>query len=160
VAQNLKSLGIEVKEQDQSQNDYANNLYTGNYQLAYGSISTSPGPSPYYELRNTLDSATTAAVGQTAAGDYERYKNPAVDALFDQFGATTDSAKQHQLMAQIAAAMLEDVPVIPVTEGVAWYEYSTKDIGGWPTENNPTSAPAPWNLPDWGVTLLHLYKTS
>lgn len=160
VAQNLKSIGIEIKEQDQSQNDYANNLYNGNYQLAYGALSTSPGPSPYYELRNTLDSATTADIGQTAAGDYERYKNSQVDSLFDQFGATTDSGKQHQLINQIAAVMLEDVPVIPVTEGVAWYEYSTKNIGGWPTKDDPYSAPAPWNIPDWEVTLIHLYKTS
>ena len=160
VAQNLKSMGIEIKEHDLNQNDYANNLYTGNYQLAYGSLSTSPGPSPFYELRNTLDSQTTADIGQTAGGDYERYKNPSVDTLFDQFAATTDSAKQHQIMSQIEKSMLEDVPVIPVTEGVAWYEYSTKSIGGWPTQSDPFSAPAPWNLPDWGVTLVHLYKTS
>jgi peptide/nickel transport system substrate-binding protein len=50
--------------------------------------------------------------------------------------------------------------VIPVTEGVAWYEYSTKDLAGWPTPNDPFAAPAPWNLPDWEVTLLHLYKSS
>ena len=159
VAQNLKSIGIEIKEHDLNQNDYANNLYTGHYQLAYGSLSTSPGPSPFYELRNTLDSQTTADIGQTAGGDYERYKNPSVDSLFDQFAATTDSAKQHQIMGQIETSMLEDVPVIPVTEGVAWYEYSTKSIGGWPTQSDPFSAPAPWNLPDWGVTLIHLYKT-
>ena len=24
----------------------------------------------------------------------------------------------------------------------------------------PFAAPAPWNLPDWEVTLLHLYKSS
>ena len=160
VAQNLKAVGIEIKEHDINQNDYATALYNGNYQLAYGSLSTSPGPSPFYELRNTLDSQTTADIGQTAGGDYERYKNPSVDKMFDDFAATTDAAKQHQLMGQIEGAMLEDVPVIPVTEGVAWYEYSTKSIGGWPTQSDPFSAPAPWNLPDWGVTLVHLYKTS
>jgi peptide/nickel transport system substrate-binding protein len=160
VQANLKSIGIDVKIQDQSSNDYFNNLFTGNFQMAYGSLATPPGPSPYYELRNTLDSATTAAIGQTAAGDYGRYKNPAVDTLFDQFGATTDSAKQHDLMKQIEAAMLADVPVIPVTEGVAWYEWSTKDFAGWPTQQNPYAAPAPWNLPDWEVVLTHLYKTS
>ncbi|HKW60486.1 MAG TPA: ABC transporter substrate-binding protein, partial [Candidatus Dormibacteraeota bacterium] len=93
-------------------------------------------------------------------GDYGRYKNPAVDALLDQFGATTDEAKQHDLIKQVEAAMLEDVPVIPVTEGVAWYQYSTKDFGGWPTKDDPFAAPAPWNLPDWEVTLLHVYKKS
>lgn len=160
VKQNLQQIGVEIKEQDQNSNDYFNNLFTGNYDLAYGSLATSPGPSPYYELRNTLDSATTADIGQTAAGDYERYKNPQIDSLFDQFGATTDSAKQHALIKQIEAAMLEDVPVIPVTEGVAWYEYSTKDIAGWPTQGDPYAAPAPWNLPDWEVTLIHLHKKS
>ena len=160
IAQNLKSVGIEIKEHDIAQNDYATALYNGNYQLAYGTLSTSPGPSPFYELRNTLDSQTTADIGQTAGGDYERYKNPSVDSLFDQFAATSDSTKQHSLMSQIQKSMLEDVPVIPVTEGVAWYEYSTKSIGGWPTQSDPFSAPAPWNLPDWGVTLIHLYKTA
>ena len=160
IADNLKQAGIAIKVQDQSSNDYFNNLFTGNFQLAYGDLATPPGPSPYYELRNTLDSATTADIGQTAAGDYERYKNPAVDSLFDQFGATTDSAKQHDLMKQIEAVMLEDVPVIPVTEGVAWYEWSTKDFAGWPTQQDPYAAPAPWNLPDWEVVLTHLYKSS
>ena len=160
VTQNLKAAGIEIKEQDQNSNDYFNNMFTGNYQLAYGSLATTPGPTPYYELRNTLHSATTADIGQTAAGDYERYKNPAVDSLLDQFGATTDSAKQHQLISQVETFMLDDVPVIPVTEGVAWYQYSTKHIAGWPTPSDPFAAPAPWNLPDMGVTLVHLYQTS
>ena len=160
MKQNLQQVGIEIDEQDQNSNDYFNNLFTGKYDLAYGSLATSPGPSPYYELRNTLDSATGAAIGQTAAGDYERYHNAQVDSAFDQFGATTDPAKQHDLMKQVEAAMLEDVPVIPVTEGVAWYEYSTKNIGGWPTQSDPYAAPAPWNLPDWEVTLIHLYRKS
>jgi peptide/nickel transport system substrate-binding protein len=157
---NLKQAGIEVKPLNQSSNDYFNNLFTGNFQLAYGSLATSPGPTPYYELRNTLHSSTTADIGSTAAGDYGRYKNSTVDGLLDQFGATTDSAKQHSLMNQIEAVMLEDVPVIPVTEGVAWYEWTTKGLAGWPTPSDQYAAPAPWNLPDWEVVLLHLYKTS
>ena len=160
IQDNLKQVGIELKAQNLESNAYFDKLFTGNFQLAYGSLDTSPGPTPYYELRNTLHSGTTAAIGQTAAGDYGRYKNPAVDTLFDQFGATTDSAKQHDLIKQVEAIMLEDVPVIPVTEGVAWYQYSTKDFAGWPTPEDPYAAPAPWNLPDWEVTLLHVYKKS
>jgi peptide/nickel transport system substrate-binding protein len=160
VAQNLQQVGIQLKVVDQSSNDYFNHLFTGEFDLAYGSIATSPGPSPYYELRNTLYSATTADIGQTAAGDYGRYKNSSADSLFDQFGATTDSATQHNLMKQIEKVMLDDVPVVPVTEGVAWYEWSTKDIAGWPTQQDPYAAPAPWNVPDWEVVLNHLYKAT
>jgi peptide/nickel transport system substrate-binding protein len=160
VAANLKQAGINLTVKDQSYNDYTNNLFTGNYDLAYGAVLTSVGPSPYYELRNTLYSATTADIGQTAAGDYGRYKNPAIDTLFDQYGATTDSAKQHKLMSQIEGFILEDVPIVPVDEGVAWYQYNTKDFAGWPTKDDPYAAPAPWNTPDWEIVLLHLYKTS
>ena len=160
IQDNLKQVGIELKPVNLEATAYFDKLFTGNFELAYGSVNTSPGPSPYYELRNTLHSATTAAIGQTAAGDYGRYKNPALDALFDQYGGTTDPAKQHDLIKQVEKIMLEDVPVIPVTEGVAWYQYSTKDFAGWPTKDDPFAAPAPWNLPDWEVTLLHVYKKS
>ena len=160
IQDNLKAVGVNVKVQDQSSDDYFNNLFTGNFDLAYGSLNAQPGPNPYYELRNSIDSATSADLGQTAAGDYGRYKNPAVDALFDQFAATSDSAKQHDLMKQIQAVVLEDVPIIPTTESVAWYEYSTKDFAGWPTQQDPYAAPAPWNLPDMEIVLTHLYKTT
>jgi len=160
IQDNLKQVGIELKPVNLEATAYFDKLFTGNFELAYGSVNTSPGPSPYYELRNTLHSATTAAIGQTAAGDYGRYKNPTLDGLFDQYGGTTDSAKQHDLIKQVEKIILDDVPVIPVTEGVAWYQYSTKDFAGWPTKDDPFAAPAPWNLPDWEVTLLHVYKKS
>ncbi len=160
VADSLKQVGIQIKAQDLSSNDYFDKLFTGKFDLAYGSLNTQAGPSPYYELRNTMDSATTLPIGQTAAGDYGRYQNSSVDSLFDQYGATTDTAKQHDLIKQIEAVMLEDVPVIPVTESVAWYEWSTKDFAGWPTKDDPYATPAPYSLPDIEVVLLHLYKTS
>jgi len=160
IADSLKQVGIELKPDNLDAQPYFDKLFNGNFQLAYGSVNTSPGPNPYYELRNTLHSGTTAPVGQSAAGDYERYKNPTVDSLLDSFGGTTDVTKQHDIIKQVEAAMLEDVPVIPVTEGVAWYQYSTKDFAGWPTKDDQYAAPAPWNLPDWEIVLTHLYKSS
>ena len=160
IKDNLKQAGIELKDVNLDSQAYFDKLFNGDFQLAYGSLNTSPGPTPYYELRNTLHSGTTAAIGQSAAGDYGRYKNSAVDTLLDQFGGTSDSGKQHDIIKQVEAVMLEDVPVIPITEGVAWYQYSTKDFAGWPTQDDPYAAPAPWNLPDWEIVLAHLYKTS
>ena len=37
--------------------------------------------------------------------------------------------------------MLEDVPVIPVTEGVAWYEWTTRGFAGWPSPADQYAAP-------------------
>jgi peptide/nickel transport system substrate-binding protein len=158
IADNLKQVGIEIKEQDYSHDDYFNKLFSGDFQMGYGSLSTSPGPNPFYELRNTLDSATTAPIGQTASGDYGRWKDATTDSLFDQFASTTDSAQQRSIMTKIQAIMLEDVPVIPVTESVAWYQYDTKLFSGWPTQNDAYAAPAPWNIPDWEQVLLKVHK--
>jgi peptide/nickel transport system substrate-binding protein len=157
IADNFKQIGVEIREQDYSHDDYFNRLFEGNYQLAYGELSTSPGPNPIYELRNTLDSATTAPIGQTASGDYERWKDPTTDQLFTQFASTTSTAQQHSIMNRLQAIMLQDVPVIPVTESVAWYQYDTKVFTGWPTQSDPYAAPAPWSIPDWEQVLLKVH---
>jgi len=160
ITDELRQAGIEVKVQNLPSSVYFDDLFTGTFQLAYGSVATLPGPTPYYELRNTLDSSTSALIGAPASGDYGRYANPAADSLFDQYETTTDSKLQHSLVAQLEGIMLEDVPVIPVTEGVAWYEWTTKGFAGWPSPDDQYAAPAPWNLPDWESVLLHVYKTS
>jgi peptide/nickel transport system substrate-binding protein len=152
VQANLKDAGIDVKVDNLSSDAYYHDLFNGKFQLAYGGLQTAAGPSPYFELRNSIHSATTAAIGQPAGGDYGRYRNPAVDGLLDQFGGTTDTAKQHSLMSQVVGVMLDDVPFIPVTEGVAWYQWTTKGFAGWPTPADQYAAPAPWNL--------RVYKTS
>jgi len=159
IQDNLKQVGIEIKEQDLSHDDYFNKLFNGQFQLAYGSLSTSPGPNPYYELRNTLYSKTSAAIGETASGDYQRWTDATTDKLIEDFGSTTDSSEQHKIMKQIQGIMLEEVPVIPVTESVAWYQYSTKGFAGWPTKDDAYAAPAPWNIPDWEQTLLRVHKS-
>ena len=160
VKENLKEAGIEINVQNLSSDQYFDFLFRGKFELAYGSVAAPPGPTPYYELRNTLHSSLTAAPGALATGNYGRYENPQADSLFDQYEATTDPLQQHELISQVEAIMLEDVPVIPVTEGVAWYEWSTRGLAGWPAPNDQYTAPAPWNLPDWGLVLLHVYKTS
>jgi len=50
-------------------------------------------------------------------------------------------------------------PVIPLLYGAAWYEYSTKDYTGWPTESNQYIDPVP-NAPYIEYTLLHLTPAS
>jgi peptide/nickel transport system substrate-binding protein len=52
--------------------------------------------------------------------------------------------------------MVNAIPVIPVAEGVDWFQYSTKSINGWVTQGNPYAKPAAYEHPDWGVQLLHL----
>ena len=51
--------------------------------------------------------------------------------------------------------MVRDIPIIPITEAVDFYEYNTKSITGWVTAV-PYAKPSPYEVPDWGVVLTHL----
>jgi peptide/nickel transport system substrate-binding protein len=157
VKQQLAAVGIELTIQDLQQQSYNQKLYTGDYDLAYSS--QSGGPTPYYELRQLLYSKNSAPIGKQANSNYERYLNPEVDKLFDQY-ASADPDTQVKLIKQISGFMIKDVPVIPTTESVDWYQYNTKDIAGWPTQDDPFAQPAPYNIPDVGQVLANLYSKS
>jgi len=155
VAQELKQVGIKITPENLSSQTYDADTYNGKYQLSYDGNQTA-GPSPYYELRSLLYSKGSAPIGKSAGEDWERYANPAVDKLIEEYSATTDSAKQHAIVRQLEKAMVDDIPVIPVTEGVDWYQYNTKNLTGWVTQSDPFARPAAYIPPDWGVLLLHL----
>ena len=155
VAQELKQIGIKVTAQNLSSTTYDNDVYTGNYELAYDG-NEAYGPTPYYELRNILYSPASAPIGKVAASNWERYSNPEVDKLINEYATTTNVQEQKSIVGQIEEAMINDVPVIPVTEGVDWYQYNTGTLAGWVTKGNPYAQPAAYANPDWGVVALHL----
>jgi peptide/nickel transport system substrate-binding protein len=151
IQQELKAAGIEVSNIiDEDSGTYTTDLQGGNFELAYGE--ETGGPLPYYELRQMLLGSN---IGST---NYSRYKSDATDALFNKYPASS-AADQMTIIHQIESVMANDVPVIPVTEGVDWYQYDTTNIGGWPTPDDPYALPAVWALPDNGVVLTHLYLT-
>jgi peptide/nickel transport system substrate-binding protein len=157
IKQQLEPIGIDLTVQDLAQQTFDSRLYRGDFDLAY--YGETGGPAPYYELRRNLYSKNSAPLGTDAGSNYERYNNPAVDALFDRY-ATASDAEQVAITKQIEKAMLDDVPVIPTTEGVDWFQYNTKDIAGWPTEQDPYCQPSAFQVPDVEQVLLHIYSKS
>ncbi len=154
IVADLKAIGIQVTPEDLSAGTFDADIYTGKFDLGY--YAETGGPTPYFELRQWLYSANSAPIGKAAGSNFERYSNPATDALINEYGATTSAAKQHSIVDQLEQVMLSDVPVIPVTEEVDWYQYSTASFSGWETPSDPYAQPAAYNYPDWGQTLLHL----
>jgi peptide/nickel transport system substrate-binding protein len=155
IQQNLKAVGIQITADNLTNTAFTAALYAGKYQLAYYD-QQSFGPGPYYELRNWLLSTNSAPIGQTAASNYERYKNPATDQLLNSYAGTTSTTEQHTIVNQLQQVMLADLPIIPVVEAVDWYQYSTQHHSGWPTPGNPFAQPSAYAFPDMEQVLLHL----
>jgi peptide/nickel transport system substrate-binding protein len=155
IKQHLQPIGIDLTVNDLAGQTYYDKLYKGDFDLAY--YGQAGGPTPYYELRQILYSKNSAPIGQDASFNYERYNNPEVDKLFEQYPGA-DDAGQVAIIKQVGAAMLRDIPIIPVTESVDWFQYNTADIQGWPTEDDPYAQPAAFNVPDTGQVLTHLWS--
>jgi len=155
IQQELKAVGIKITPENLSSTTYDADTFAGKFQLDYNG-NLSGGPAPYYELRQLLYSKNSAPIGQNASSNWERYSNPATDKLIEQYAATADPAKQHEIVRKLQQVMVNEIPVIPVTEGVDWYQYNTEHLGGWVTQGNPYAQPAAYVTPDWGVVLLHL----
>jgi peptide/nickel transport system substrate-binding protein len=153
IKQQLAPLGVELSIDDLAGGTFDDRLFKGQFDLAY--YSQPGGPGPYYEFRQILHSANSAPLGQVAASNYERYDNPAVDKALNDFGGA-DPATQQKLLDTVQEAMLRDVPVIPTTESVQWYQYNTANFKGWPTPSNPYTLPAPWQFPDNEQVVLHV----
>ena len=154
VVADLKAVGIQVTPQNLSSTSYQAKLFAGQYDLGYGA--ETGGPSPYFELRQWLYSANSAPIGTAAGSNFERYSSQATDALINQYPATTDPVQQQQIVNKLELVMLQDVPVIPITEAVDWFQYDTGKFSGWPTPSNPYAQPAAYNYPDWAQVMMHL----
>ena len=151
ITQELKAAGIAVTVVDEDSTPYTNDVQSGNFQLAYAEMPVS-GPGPFYELRQLLFS------GNIGSTNYSRYSSPSTDALINSYSSATSSEQQH-IVHQLSQVMVDDIPVVPVTEGVDWYQYDTTSFGGWPTASDPYAQPPVWAYPDNGVVLTHLYPT-
>jgi peptide/nickel transport system substrate-binding protein len=157
IKQQLQPIGINLTVQDLAQQTFDSRLYRGDFDLAY--YGETGGPAPYYELRRDLYSKNTAPLGTDAGSNYERNRNAALDALFEQY-ATADDAQQVAITKEIEKYMLDVVPVIPTTQQVDWFQYNTKDIAGWPTPQDPYAQPSAFMVPDVEQVLLHIYSKS
>ena len=158
IQSELKAVGIQLTAENLPNAAFLSNLSEGRYQLAY--YWGSSGPGPYYELSQLLSSSDSAPIGTAAAGNWERYSSKSTDALINQYAATTSTAVQQEVVDGLEQVMLADVPVIPVTEQVDWYQYDSQYIEGWVTPGDPYAQPAQYISPDWAVVLLHLYYKS
>jgi peptide/nickel transport system substrate-binding protein len=154
IAANLKAIGIDAKVNAVSFNDYFSAMQLGSFDMAISW--TNPGPTPYFLYASMLLSTNSAAVGKTAASNWERWMDPTTDGYLKQYATTTDASVQQQALNGLQKVMVEQLPSIPLVDGATWYEYSSRNFVGWPDTTNQYASPAPFDFPDAAVVALNL----
>ena len=156
VSSQLAQVGIKITQVNLSTPAFSEESAAGTFQLAYAGPPGTTLDGPFSMMRGLLYSGNTAPIGQLAASNFERYSSPQEDALINKMNSTTNLAAAEQLMKQIEAPMLTDVPFIPVANSAAWNQYNVGVASGWPTPSDPYANPSPTTQPDEEVVLLHL----
>ena len=136
---------------------WAGNVANGNFDATIHW--SAQGPNPYFIYDQWMDSSSSAPIGKPAAGDFGRYSSPQAQAALAQFAGSGDAATQKAAITKLENIMTTDVPVVPLLNGGAWAEVSTRDYTGWPTSGDPYMNPVP-NTPYIEDTILHLTPKS
>jgi peptide/nickel transport system substrate-binding protein len=159
VAQELRAAGIDATFQGLSVDAWNADVADGNFQLTMHWANN--GITPYNMYDNWLDSSL--ATGANATGDYERLKNPAIDAALAKLAGDQTTAQQTADLVPLEQYVAQNLPIIPTTTASEWFEYNSQHYVGWPTQQNPYETGQPSgtnNGPGSGtdeVVILHLH---
>jgi peptide/nickel transport system substrate-binding protein len=157
IANQLNAEGFEVSFDGVQATQWYTDLAAGNFDAIIHWSNQGPTPWDYFDY--WMDNTLTAPIGKPAGADFGRYSNPQVQTLLAQYAGTSSASAQQQALNALEGIVSTQAPVIPLLYGAAWYEYSTKDYTGWPTQSNQYIDPVP-NAPYMEYTLLHLTPAS
>lgn len=105
IQQDLKDIGLNVKQDTLEWAAYLSKLQEGTFQIArLGWVADYP----------TLDNFLYPAFYSTAENNYEKYVNPEVDKALEQARTVKDTEERKAAYRKINAQIAEDCPVIPI----------------------------------------------
>jgi peptide/nickel transport system substrate-binding protein len=154
IAKWLRQAGIDARFVGQSVTAWSSDIATGNFQLTQHWSQTSVAP---YQLYN--DWLNSAQATNNAAGDFERLRDPSVDAMLSKLASANNVGDQQAALEPIEQYVANNLPIIPTVYGVVFDEYNTSKFDGWPTPSNPYESGSP-NAPTNEVVILHLTPKS
>jgi peptide/nickel transport system substrate-binding protein len=157
VSSDLKQIGISTVVDQEAAATYMSSIMSGTYDLAI-SWGTGSGPTPYYYYYQEFSPAFSAnKIGEMAASDWTRYTNPLITAALQVYAGTSDLALQKQAMYTIERIVLEDLPLVVLTNRTNFEDFYTKDFAGWPSMSNPYNAGENTNSQGGGIVLRNVY---
>jgi peptide/nickel transport system substrate-binding protein len=155
ISQTLKPLGFDVAVDGVTPDQWNNDLSAGTFSSAvhWGA----GGPTAYTQYDNWLDNNLVS--GKTSSGDNGRWNDPATQDALKTFAAAATPEAQQAAINTLANIVSTQAPVIPLLYGAGWFEYTTKNFTGWPTQDNSYVDPSP-NSANIEYVVLHLKPAS
>ncbi len=114
---------------------------------------------PYTDFNNMLNSAFAAPIGTATANNFERFKDPKVDAALNTLAGATGESAQQDAVHQLENMMYDQVPIVLMYYGGSWGLFSTKNFTGWPSQDDPYTLPTSYNNAILEV-VTHLQRAS
>lgn len=138
VRRDLTAIGVKVTISAPQPAGYQQAINNGTFDMAMGGM----GNGDVYQAFNSLLSSDFyQPVGKSTVNNYERYKNADTQKLLDEYKATTDTAKQREILDQLQEIVYDDLPVIGMYYGGLWGLFNTSKFVGWPSAEDPYMAP-------------------
>jgi peptide/nickel transport system substrate-binding protein len=157
VVNELSAIGIKAGLDTPTADQYTSATQSGNYDVAFGGYGGTGDP--YTDFNNTLNSSYAAPVGTATAFNFERFKDPKVDAALNTLAGATGKAQQQTAVHQLENIMYDQVPVVLMYYGGSWGLFSTKNFTGWPSAKDPYALPTSYNNEILNI-VTHLQRAS
>ena len=153
IASELKKAHINSTFYGPTPSVWAANITKGNFVLTQHWSQTTISA---YQLYNYW--LNSSEIG-TSAGNFERLKDPAINADLAKLAGQTTTAGELKYLTPLEEYVAEDLPVIPTVYGAAFDEYNSSAFSGWPSASNPYEIGQPGS-PQNEIVVLHLKPKS
>jgi peptide/nickel transport system substrate-binding protein len=154
VQRQLADIGIKVEIKAPQAAGWQAALNNGDFDMA---VTGTGGGDVFQAYNNLLSSDFYQPVGKSTSANFERFKDPQVDALLDQYKSTTDTAEQQQIIQQLENVVYDQVPVVNMYYGGLWGLFNDGKFTGWPSAKDPYMAPQDYDSPSL-VIFTHLKR--
>jgi peptide/nickel transport system substrate-binding protein len=155
IQSELKPAGINLTIAQPAYASFITDQSTGKFQMLMDNFGYTPDPYDYYYL--ILASSIAPPIGQAdSVGDFNRFKDPAVDAALATIAGTNDTATQNRAFAQIEHIFAQQLPDIPLFNQQDEIEFNGNVVTNYPSLSNPYAAPAVYIQPDIGWVAMNL----
>lgn len=143
ISQNLQDVGLNAQVATPEFGDWLNNLQTASYDVSIGWSSS--GRTPWNFYRDIMLSSLVGEDDRANATTWGRWFSDEADQLLLSFTETADPAEQREIIGQIQNLFVQNVVVIPLFPGPAWYEWNDSRFTGFPTAEDYYTQGSPWD---------------